>query len=65
MNLPEVDIIGTGNLAANLAPALEQNGFIVNNIYGRSQDSAKEIANRLYQATAINDLDFSSSKSSR
>ena len=32
MNLPEVDIIGTGNLAANLAPALEQNGFIVNNI---------------------------------
>ncbi|RLD23017.1 MAG: DUF2520 domain-containing protein [Bacteroidetes bacterium] len=64
MNLPEVDIIGTGNLATNLAPALEQNGFIVNNIYGRSQESAKEIANRLYQATAVNDLDFSSSKSS-
>ena len=64
MNLPEVDIIGTGNLAANLAPALEQNGFIVNNIYGRSQTSAKEIANRLYQATAVNNLDFSNSKSS-
>jgi predicted short-subunit dehydrogenase-like oxidoreductase (DUF2520 family) len=64
MSIPEVDIIGTGNLAVNLAPALEHKGFIVNNIYGRSQDSATEIANRLYQASAVTHLDFSSSKSS-
>ena len=63
MNLPEVDIIGTGNLAANLGPALEQNGLVVNNVYGRSEASAKEIAGRLYQANATTHLDFSASKS--
>jgi len=63
MILPEIDIIGTGNLAANLAPALEQSGFVINNIYGRSINSAKYIADRLYQATATDNLDFSSSRS--
>jgi predicted short-subunit dehydrogenase-like oxidoreductase (DUF2520 family) len=63
MILPEVDIIGTGSLATNLAPALEQNGFIVNNIYGRSLKSAKVLADSLYQATSVDHLDFSKSKS--
>lgn len=63
MALPEIDIIGTGNLASVLAPALEQNGFIVNNVYGRDLAKAKYLANRLYQAKATDALDFSESKS--
>jgi predicted short-subunit dehydrogenase-like oxidoreductase (DUF2520 family) len=64
MMLPEIDIIGTGNLASSLAPALEQNGFIINNVYGRSIKSARRITDRLYQASIAEHLDFSHSKSS-
>jgi predicted short-subunit dehydrogenase-like oxidoreductase (DUF2520 family) len=64
MNLPAIDIIGTGSLAANLAPALEQNGYVIGNVYGRSIKSAQAIADNLYQADATTDLDFSHSKSS-
>ena len=64
MNLPEIDIIGTGNLATSLAPALEQNGFVIGNVYGRSIKSAQLIANNLYQASATDSLDFSNSRSS-
>lgn len=63
MNLPEIDIIGSGNLAASLAPALEQNGFVIGNVYGRSIKSAQLIADNLYQATASDSLNFSNSKS--
>ena len=63
MSLPEIDIIGTGNLASVLAPALEQNGFIVNNVYGRDIGRAEHLAERLYQASATDQLDFSSSRS--
>jgi predicted short-subunit dehydrogenase-like oxidoreductase (DUF2520 family) len=64
MNLPEIDIIGTGNLAASLAPALEHSGFIINNIYGRSAKSAQQIADNLYQASATTSLEFNQSRSS-
>lgn len=63
MTLPEIDIIGTGSLAINLAPALEQAGMVINNVYGRSTASAKKITNNLYQANPTTDLDLSSSKS--
>jgi predicted short-subunit dehydrogenase-like oxidoreductase (DUF2520 family) len=63
MNLPEIDIIGTGNLATSLAPALEQSGFVIGNVYGRSIKSAKSIANNLYQASATDSLNFSNSRS--
>lgn len=63
MVYPEIDIIGTGNLAHNLAPALEQSGFVINTIYGRTLKSAKKIADRLYQASVTDSLDFSNSKS--
>ncbi len=62
MILPEIDIIGSGNLATSLAPALEQNGFVINSIYGRSIKSAERIADNLYQASATISLDFSNSK---
>ena len=63
MSLPEIDIIGTGNLASVLAPSLEQNGFIVNHVYGRDLAKAKHLAQRLYQANATTTLDFSTSRS--
>jgi predicted short-subunit dehydrogenase-like oxidoreductase (DUF2520 family) len=63
MALPEIDIIGTGNLATVLAPNLEQSGFVVNNVYGRNLASANQLAGRLYQASPTDNLDFSSSKS--
>lgn len=63
MSLPEIDIIGTGNLASVLAPALEHNGFVVNHVYGRDLGKASQLANRLYQAHATDELDFSNSTS--
>jgi len=59
MFIPDIIIIGTGNLATNLAPALEQNGLVVKIVYGRTLKSAGEIADNLYQATATDSLDFS------
>lgn len=64
MALPEIDIIGSGNLATNLAPNLEQNGFIINNVYSRNYFGAEKLAGRLYQAEATDSLDFSNSPSS-
>ncbi len=64
MALPEIDILGTGNLAYNLAPALEQSGFIINRVYGRSLKAAKNLASNLYQAAPTDSLDFSDSRSS-
>lgn len=64
MALPEIDILGTGNLAYNLAPALEQAGFVVNNVFGRSIAAAEKLAGRLYQAKATVSFDFSHSSSS-
>lgn len=63
MSLPEIDIIGTGNVASVLAPNFEQRGFIINHIYGRDLSRAEQLANRLYQARPTDNLDFSSSKS--
>lgn len=63
MALPEIDIIGTGNLATVLAPNLEQGGFIINNVYSRNLANAKQLAGRLYQASPTNNLDFSESAS--
>lgn len=63
MALPEIDIIGTGNLATILAPNLEQAGFVVNHVYSRSLTNAEQLAQRLYQANPTDSLDFSTSKS--
>lgn len=63
MALPEIDIIGAGNLATNLGPNLEQNGLVVNAVYSRDIRDAKKLANKLYQATVTDQLDFSASRS--
>ncbi len=54
-----IDFIGAGNLAWNLAPALENAGASVRNIYSRKPDNAKKLANKLYEGQVKLDLNFS------
>ncbi|ELR71448.1 hypothetical protein C900_02789 [Fulvivirga imtechensis AK7] len=56
-----VSFIGAGNLAWHLAPALDNAGYAVREVYSRTPRTAKELVNRLYQAEAKSDLDFSDS----
>lgn len=58
-----VSFIGAGNLAWHLAPALDNAGYPVREVYSRSGKTAGELVNRLYQAEIKNDLNFSDSTS--
>lgn len=58
-----VTIIGAGNLAWHLAPALDNVGFAVREIYSRKAKNAEALASHLYQSEAVTDLDFSESPS--
>lgn len=60
---PSVAIIGAGNLAWHLAPALDNTDFAVREVYSRKAKHAAEIVSRLYQADARTSLDFSASSS--
>ncbi len=55
----KVDFIGAGNVAWNLAPALENAGVSVRHIYSRNTENAKKLANKLYEGIVKEDLDFS------
>ena len=57
-----IAVIGTGNLAWHLAPALENAGHVVTEVFGRNPDKAAEITSRLYAAEITDDLDFSESQ---
>lgn len=59
----KVSFIGAGNVAWHLAPALDNAGYTVSEVYSRTYKSAKELVNRLYQAEIKKDLDFSKSRS--
>ncbi|MDP4656201.1 MAG: DUF2520 domain-containing protein [Algoriphagus sp.] len=58
----KIAILGAGNLAWNLAPALEDVGHEITEVYARDFQKAKEITERIYTATPKDDLDFSESK---
>ena len=58
-----ISFIGSGNLAWHLAPALDNVGYVVKEIYSRNQKSAKELTGKLYQAEVKATLDFSTSVS--
>lgn len=62
--MPNVSIIGSGNLAWHLAPALDNAGHIVKEIYSRNPKHAEALTERLYQAEVKATLDFSTSPSS-
>lgn len=58
-----VAIIGAGNLAWHLAPALDNCGYAVKEVYSRHRKKANALVKRLYQAVPAGDLDFSDSNS--
>jgi predicted short-subunit dehydrogenase-like oxidoreductase (DUF2520 family) len=58
----KIAILGAGNVAWHLAPALEDAGHEITEIYARDLDKAKQITERVYSAEPKDDLDFSESK---
>ncbi len=58
----KIDFVGAGNLAWNLAPALENAGASVRNIYSRNPENAQKLAGKLYEGQVKTDLDFSSNE---
>ncbi len=59
-----ISFIGSGNLAWHLAPALDNAGFVVKEVYSRNALHAEALTGRLYQAEVKATLDFSKSSSS-
>lgn len=62
MNM-NISIIGSGNVAWHLAKAFEQRGVAVNEIYSRDIRKAESLADVLYAAKVVSNLDFTRSKS--
>lgn len=58
-----VSVIGSGNLAWHLAPALDNTEYAVREVYSQTRRHAEALAERLYKAQIVNSLDFSSSPS--
>ena len=58
-----VSFIGSGNLAWHLAPALDNVGYSVREVYSRNPKHAASLVGRLYQAEVKATLDFSTSSS--
>ncbi|MEX2593581.1 MAG: F420-dependent NADP oxidoreductase [Anditalea sp.] len=56
-----IAIIGTGNVAWHLAPALENAGHTITEVYSRDLHRADKITGRLYATEPKDDLDFSES----
>jgi predicted short-subunit dehydrogenase-like oxidoreductase (DUF2520 family) len=63
MPTPFVSVIGSGNLAWHLAPALDNAGFVVKEVFSRNPVHAEALTDRLYQAEVKATLDFSTSDS--
>lgn len=61
---PFVSMIGAGNLAWHLAPALDNAGFVVREVYSRTPANAEMLTERLYQAEVVSSLNFSNSPAS-
>jgi predicted short-subunit dehydrogenase-like oxidoreductase (DUF2520 family) len=61
MKAASVALIGSGNLAWHLAPALDNVGYAVREVFSRKRKNAVALADRLYQASAVTELDFSNS----
>lgn len=59
----DISFIGSGNLAWHLAPALDNVGYSVKEVYSRDPKHARALVGRLYQADVKSTLDFSTSAS--
>lgn len=60
---PFVSFVGAGNLAWHLAPALDNAGFSVREVYSRNTKNAKALVGKLYEGEVMGNLDFTDSKS--
>lgn len=60
---PSVAIIGSGNVAWHLAPALDNAGYTVREVYSKNPLHAEALIERLYDAEVKASLDFSTSLS--
>ena len=58
-----VSFAGSGNLAWHLAPALDNAGYSVREVYSRNPAHAAALVERLYEAEVKATLDFSTSDS--
>tara|TARA_R110002012_G_scaffold108855_2_gene252150 strand:- start:175474 stop:176259 length:786 start_codon:yes stop_codon:yes gene_type:complete len=58
-----ISFIGAGNVAWHLAPALENVGHFVKEVYTPNGKSAKKLVGNLYDAVVKSDLDFKDSPS--
>ena len=58
----KIAIIGAGNVAWHLAPALEDAGHVITEVYARTLKSADNITDRVYAGESKDDLDFSASE---
>jgi len=59
----EISFIGAGNLAWHLAPALENAGHHINEVYSRQLQHARQLVSNLYDAHTHSDLNFADSPS--
>ncbi|WP_420151573.1 Rossmann-like and DUF2520 domain-containing protein [Spirosoma sp.] len=59
----EISFIGAGNLAWHLAPALENAGHHINEIYSRQLQHARQLVSNLYDAHTHSELNFADSPS--
>ena len=60
---PSISFIGAGNLAWHLAPALDNSGYAVKEVFSQNPKHAEDLTDRLYQAEVKASLDFSTSDS--
>ena len=59
----DISFIGSGNLAWHLAPALDNTGYGVREVYSLNPRNAEALVKRLYNARVRQSLDFSDSNS--
>ncbi|UHG90890.1 Rossmann-like and DUF2520 domain-containing protein [Spirosoma oryzicola] len=59
----EISFIGAGNLAWHLAPALENAGHHINEVYSRQLQHSRQLISNLYDAQTHSDLNFADSPS--
>ena len=58
----KVALVGAGNVAWHIAPALEDAGLIITEVYSRQPKHAQQLADRLYGTCVQANLDFSASE---
>ncbi|MDH5476534.1 MAG: DUF2520 domain-containing protein [Cyclobacteriaceae bacterium] len=58
----KISFVGAGNVAWHLAPAFENVGHKVIEVYSRDSTNAKKLSSRLYEAKPITSLDLSKSE---